>query len=428
LAFLDASDSWSAQQVAAWQLRQFNRLVVHALAHVPGHSRKFRAFGVSGPVRSLDEISRFPYFGKDELRTSPEDFTARNFASKVLKSITSGGTTGTPTRFLVNARSYDPVFLAWRHAMWRRAGYHPAAPALDLTWAFQDGGLMRASNQARRSFLSIHALTAHACGLWLDRVLAMKPEFLIAFPSTATAFAILLPPGALCDTRGVLLASEGLSVSQRETISAAFPSARIFCWYGMSEMAGFASYCEHADTFHHWPQSGLLEIIDESGAPVCSPGCSGEIVLTGFLNWPTPFIRYRTGDRATLGEPCPQCRRPSLVLTTIDGRLDDFLVSARGRVVPISALNFHSDEFQHVFAHQFVQDEAGRVELRLAPLDGFGEVDAARLSRFVQERLGPDFLLTLQVVSSVARTQRGKQPLIIRHCSPPTIPTGTSSS
>jgi len=196
----------------------------------------------------------------------------------------------------------------------------------------------------------------------------------------------------------------------------------------MSELAGFASYCEHADTFHHWPQSGVLELIDESGRTVCTPGESGEIVLTGFLNLVTPFIRYRTGDRATLGEACTRCRRPHVVLSSIEGRLNDFLLSARRRVVSISALNFHSDEFLRVFAHQFVQDELGRVALRLVTLPGFDSADATAIRHLIEERLGPDFALAMEIVPSIARTPRGKQPLIVQRCKFSNENTETASS
>ncbi len=418
-AFLVRSDHWEAERIAAWQLRQLNHLLGHAFRHCRGHARKLRAAGFCGCLERLEDLCGLPFFTKEELRTQGDEFIAENRPSKTLRPITSGGTTGTPTRFMVDAQTYDAVFDAWRHAMWRRAGYDLGARALDLTWAFSGGGLLRPSSDPSRIYLSIHALDASAACDWWSRVRGFQPKFIVAFPSTATAFAKLVPaPGAMPDVRGLLLASETLTSDQSGVLRAAFPQARIFQWYGMSELAGFASGCEHADTFHHWPQSGVLELIGEDGHPVQNPGESGEIVLTGFANLATPFIRYRTGDRATLGNRCPQCKRTHLVLTAIDGRLSDFLLGQQGRVVPISALNFHSDEFRLVFAHQFVQEEPGRVVLRVVPLPGFTREDESAIIRLVGEKLGGDVKLTIEQVTSIPRTPRGKQPLIVQRCPP----------
>jgi phenylacetate-CoA ligase len=412
------SDHWDSERTAGWQLQQLNRLLNHALRHCPGHARKLRFAGFDGALKRIDDLSGLPFFTKDELRADKADFTAINYPSTALRPVTSGGTTGNPTRFMVEARSYDPVFSAWRQAMWRRAGFVTGSRCLDLTWAFDGDDPLRESNDSRYVFLSIHALDKGMLGTWWERVKALRPQFIVGFPSTAAAFAKLLPaPGALGGIRALLLASETLISSQRAVLAASFPESRIFQWYGMSELAGFASGCELSDNFHHWPQSGILEIISDGGQLVSKPGHSGEIVLTGFLNLATPFIRYRTGDRGTLGEPCGGCGRPHAVLAAIEGRTRDILLGATYRQVPISALNFHSDEFRLVFAHQFIQDQPGQVVLRIVPRSGFDDRCLAEIKRLVGEKLGTDITLTVESVSSIPRTMRGKQPLIVQRCS-----------
>ena len=415
--FLAQSDQWEAEPTAVWQFRQLNRLLNHALKHCPGHMRKFKAAGFDGKLERLEDLSRLPFLTKAELRAQGDEFTANNYSPKSLRAITSGGTTGTPTRFMVEARTYDVFFDAWRHAMWRRAGYSPGKRCLDITWAFTDGRPLRDSNKGEHVYLSIHDLDGGTLGTWWQRVKAFQPEFIIGFPSTAAALAKLLPaPGAMAGVSALLLASEKLTEEQHTVLAASFPNVRIFQWYGMSELAGFASGCEQKDTFHHWPQSGIMEVIGEDGQPLQMAGQSGEIVLTGFMNHATPFIRYRTGDRGTLGSPCAQCGRAHKVLTVIDGRVGDFLLGENGRVVPISALNFHSDEFRRVFAHQFVQDEPGHVLLRIVPRPGFNNGDYHAINQVISTKLGSDIKLSIEQVEMIPRTSRGKQPLIIQRC------------
>jgi phenylacetate-CoA ligase len=415
--FLMRSDRWETELMLTWQLEQLNRLLKHAVKHCPGHSRKLRAAGFDGDLKRLEDLDKLPFFTKDELRAHADEYTATNFQSKSLRAITSGGTTGLPTRFMVESRTYDVYFDAWRQTMWHRAGYVPGKRCLDITWAFTEGRPICESGKPQQICLSIHELDNGSLGSWWQRVKDFQPEFVIGFPSTATALGKLLPePGALTCVRGLLLASETLSSDQRAVLKTSFPNARIFEWYGMSEFAGFASGCEHADTFHHWPQSGIMEVISEEGLPVQMPGESGEIVLTGFMSNATPFIRYRTGDRGIIGEPCKSCGRRHKVLKDIEGRLGDFLLGKQGRAVPISALNFHTDEFRNVFAHQFVQDEPGRVLLRIAPQPNFNTKDCTAIKKLVGEKLGPDIILSIEQVEAIPRTARGKQPLIIQRC------------
>jgi phenylacetate-CoA ligase len=399
-----------------WQLCELNRLLAHAYRNCSGHRRKLASAGFEGRLTAIDEIRFLPFFEKDELRARSEDFAAVNFPTSAVKHITSGGTTGTPTRFAVAEKEYDKVFEAWKHSMWKRAGFKPGSRCLDLTWAFEDGTGIRCAGP-NFQYLSIHALDSRSSDKWFDLVDAFTPEFILAFPSTASALAKrLMNSKKLRTVKTIILASERFTPEQEMVVHAAFPQARVFQWYGMSELAGFASGCERSDVFHHWPQSGILELVDDQDRPIDMPGETGEIVLTGFFNYATPFIRYRTGDLATLGTPCVHCGRPHIILNSIDGRVGDFLLGTHGRMLPLSALNFHGNEFQQVFAHQFVQEEPGKVTLRYVPLAGFGEADAVTIQRFVGERLGSDFFLNLEPVHSIPRTARGKQSLILRRC------------
>jgi len=419
LRFLKASDSWDVEKLAQWQLREVNSLLVHAARHVPGYRIKFAAAGIN-PGRLLahiDEIRELPFLTKGELRADSTAFTDERMPTAARIAVTSGGTTGTPTRFFVSRRAYRGTFDAWRYAMWARAGFRSGARCLDLTWAFEENAPLISYARSPHTYLSINYLNSEAVDGWLSRVEAFSPEFIIGIPSSATAFAKLVFNRAkFPNLRSIILGSELLTGEQRAALENIF-GVRVFCWYGMSEMAGFASACEKADTFHFWPQSGVIEIIGDDGSPVTQPGCGGEVVLTGFSSRITPFIRYRTGDRAILGEPCPKCRRSHTTLAALEGRQSDFLLGRAGRVVPLSALNFHTDEFRHVLAHQFVQTEPGTALLRVVPLPGFGESDKMAILQLMQTKIGLDFVLRLEIAKFLERTARGKQPLILQRCS-----------
>ena len=97
--------------------------------------------------------------------------------------------------------------------------------------------------------------------------------------------------------------------------------ARVFTTYGHGEKCICAAQCEHTKNYHVWPTYGYFELLDEDGNEVKGVGQVGEIVGTGFINTTVPFIRYRTGDRATyVSDHCEECGREHVTIRDINGR------------------------------------------------------------------------------------------------------------
>jgi len=80
-----------------------------------------------------------------------------------------------------------------------------------------------------------------------------------------------------------------------------FPNSKIFSWYGHAEQVILAPWCEHTNKNHLWPFYGYTEILDEKDEAV-KEGEEGELIGTSFHSFITPFIRYRTMDRAIKGQ------------------------------------------------------------------------------------------------------------------------------
>lgn len=412
--FIRQSEGWSEARLRAHQLARLQEIVRHASAHVPGYRQKFLAHGVDpAAIRSLADLPGLPCLTKDDLRAAPERYVADNIPRERLQLVVSGGTTGTPTGFYHIAGYNDDVARAFRLAMWSRIGYTPASRALDLTASFAPDRLRFAAD-ARTLWVSIGALDPGQFPSIADTIRRFDPEFVIGFPSTATLLAQLLreTPVPALRVRGVITASEVMHEAQRRYIAEGF-RCRILEWYGLAEYAGFAAGCESSDAYHFFPQAGTLELLDEADRPVTREGDEGEIVLTGFYNWATPFIRYRTGDRAVLGRGhCEACGRHYPLVERIAGRIQEFLVARTGRLVPGSALNVHSDLFHHVWTYQMRQDTPGEVDLCMVRKPSYAPAQTEVIRREMQDKLGPDMVLRIHFVEAIPRTPRGKHQFI----------------
>lgn len=204
------------------------------------------------------------------------------------------------------------------------------------------------------------------------------------------------------------MGSENVYEWQKQKISQAFPSTRLFGWYGHTEKAILAPMCEYSDDYHVWPFYGYTEVLDENNEEV-SEGKVGELIGTSFWSYATPFIRYRTMDMAKKGKlGHDKCGRNFQLLESVEGRVQDTLISKTGRHIPVPSTSIHSDVFNNVNIFQFYQDTQGRVLLRVVKKDSYSNRDTAQLYSEVKHKLGEDMEFEIVFVDHISKTSSGK--------------------
>ena len=299
--------------------------------------------------------------------------------------------------------------------MWKRIGYTPRCRALDLTASLGDRPLQHSADK-NLLYVSISSLDHESFPSYVDAIGKFRPRFVIGFPSTVTLFAQLVKDYRVSglQIQGVITASEVFYETQRRYV-ADILGCRILDWYGLAEYAGFASGCEHSDQYHFFPEAGYMELLDALGSPVTEEGKEGEIVLTGFYNWATPFIRYRTGDRATLGKRrCSACGRSYPLVERISGRIQEYLVARNGRLIPNTALNLHSGIFDDVLCYQFYQDAPGKIVLNVVRKPSYESWRTEHMRGEIQRKLGNEVELHIRFVEDIPKTNRGKHRFILQ--------------
>ena len=210
------------------------------------------------------------------------------------------------------------------------------------------------------------------------------------------------------DIKAALLGSEGAMPGQRERIELAFRT-RAYSWYGHSERVVLAGECEKNSTYHHFPDYGILEIIDDHGNSCDMDGMRGEIVGTGLYNRCMPLIRYRTGDYATrLKSGCP-CGRFWDRFTDVEGhRKQDSVIGKNGTRISMAALNMHGPLFERIRRFQYYQDTAGICVLKVMSAPGFAERDRVAIETAYKDKVGEEVDFKIQVVDDIPLTGRGK--------------------
>jgi phenylacetate-CoA ligase len=408
--FLGNAAPWPLAEIEAWQLQQAQAIIRHAYDHTSGYRELYRQAGVTpDDIRSLADIQRLPFVTKELIRDNLEAFSAREPGRRY---VTTGGSTGIPFGFY-DTPLQSSIESAFIHTFWNRVGWQ-----LGMRNAVLRGGYVGSADAPwvydafrRELNLSSYYLTAATLPAYLKALRRYRPPVLQAYPSSLAIFCDLLADAGQTGTVPfdiVLLGSENIYDWQLEKFREALPGARLYGWYGHAEKVAYAPWCENSDRYHLQPFYGYTTVVRDDGREAAE-GEEGELVATGFHSRATPFIRYRTMDRAVKGPAfCPACGRWFRLLERISGRSHEVIVTGTGRYISMTAINMHTDIFDALRQFQFYQEQPGRVVFRYVPKADPAPAELDRIRATLSEKLGGDTELSLERVASIPRNKSGK--------------------
>lgn len=363
--FLQESQDWDGTRLQEYQMRELQRLLAHCYEHVPYYRRVFDERALRpADIQSLADLARLPYLHKEQIRKEPQAFIARNRRTELLEQRVTTGTSGQPFQFYIDHNEWDREW-AFAFHLWSQVGYRPGDARAEVRGQHITGPRPYVWDPVIRVLrLSPIVREKETVALYLDAIHSRGIRFLYGYPSALTNLASLVKRYGLrvdLNLTAILFASETLYPWQRTLAEGVF-SCRSYNFYGLAEHVVIGGECEHSHAFHCMPQYGITEVDPQTG----------EITGTGFLNYAHPFVRYKTADIASLPVicGCGQCgRQYDPVLTDIEGRLQDFIVTPEGKSVCHCMMTFPFKESCTIGRVQIVQESLDRVTVRTAPVD-----------------------------------------------------------
>jgi len=207
------------------------------------------------------------------------------------------------------------------------------------------------------------------------------------------------------DLKGIVTTGECLSANDRRLIGGTI-GAPVYDRYGLVEVSGYvAQECERHTGLHVNGGLAFVEVLKDG--EVCGPGEKGRLVVTNLHNYVMPFIRYDTGDLATVGNEC-SCARVFHVLERIEGRSADWVLTDS---TPISWDPFlaplYSQELPAVERFQFVQERIGEIALFIAPKSVLTAAEIDTLTKRLNS-VHESVKVRVETVHSIEPTASGK--------------------
>lgn len=419
LARFRERDRWSPAEWGAYQAAEIRTLLARAASEVSHYRNTWN----EGERRSAaaGRLEELPLLSKEPIRADPEAFLLDSLRGRRLLSFHTSGSTGTPIRSLWTTAELraSMALREARSAGW--AGVSFGRPRATFSGRMVEpdpesrGPFHRYNAAERQVYLSPFHLRPGNAARYVEALWKHRVEWLTGYAVSYFLLARMIldrdlkvPPLA-----AVVTTSEKVTPAMRDVMQAAY-HCRVFEEYSTVENALFASECE-AGRLHVSPDAGVVEILRADGSR-CAPGETGEVVATSLFRTSQPLVRYRIGDLARWsGEGCP-CGRGMPVLEEVVGRVEDVVVGPDGREM----VRFHGIfvDQPHVREGQIIQEELGRIRVRVAPADGFGPADEAEIRRRITQRLGPRVEVIVETVTEIPRTPGGKFRAVISRIAP----------
>ena len=409
---MEQSQWWSPEQLQAYQLQRLKNLLSHVELHVPYYRELFKKLDLTADrFQSLESLQRIPLLTKQLIKENTDALKADN--CQTLQRFNTGGSTGEPLVFYIGKErvSHD-VAAKWRATRWW--GVDIGDPEIVVWGSPVELGAQDRVREIRDRLLRTELIPAFEMSddnldRFVEKIRQVKPKMLFGYPSSLSLIARhARKQGVGMDRLGIKVAfvtSERLYDEQKRDIESIFgcPTAN---GYGGRD-AGFIAHQCPEGSMHITAEDIIVEIIDSDGN-VLPAGKAGEVVVTHLATGEFPFIRYRTGDVAVLGEERCPCGRGLPILKEIHGRTTDFIVAMDGTVMHGLALIYILRDIPSVLQFQIVQESRERIVVKLVTSDAFDDNLSRQVVDGFRSRLGQDVTVDLVRVDTIPAEKSGK--------------------
>lgn len=422
LTLLDKNERDATCAYKGVQQKHLIQILQHAYNTVPFYKEFYDG-------RDLENFHGLPVLTRSHVQAAKDNFISTAIPAthgSCYPSETSG-TTGRAVRVL--ATDFTRLFfdaLSLREHRWYQRDFTNMLMA--ILWAKKnfaeapkghvqtDWGepINRYESTGRSVFINIASATQDQ----IDALLFYEPAYLFTYPSQLIALAeyCLRKQIVMPFLKGIRTTGETFTPENLKLVNEAWPSATVSDVYSCVELGNIAQFCPEYGSYHVNVECVLVEIVDDNNMP----SNEGRVLLTGLLNYATPFIRYEIGDYAAWGGQC-ECGRTLPVLKRILGRKRNRLILPNGE----SRFPYLGDREEgkkiskgYINKFQFVQHGLYELEYKAVVSQPLSEEQERGLIEFHRRNLGEHFNVKISYHDDIPLSANGKYEEFISHIVP----------
>lgn len=372
-------------------------------------------------ISSLEDLQKIPVLEKDAVRHDPLALVHDGVSIKELWLCSTSGSTGTPLRFY-HDRTVTRAHQAVADALMSMHGCYPGQPRV----RFSGASVVPYERREPPFWIYVDYYRQLQCSAYhlgpktYQHYLRAMRQFRVEY-GTGYATAWHLLASYLRDSgdqaprlKAIFTDSEGIDLEQQATIEQAF-GCPVFQTYGTGEVGQVAIQCERK-RYHVLTRAAIVEVLNDDNKPV-NPGETGQVIVTDLASMVTPFIRYRTGDLATLALDVCQCGWQSPSWIEVVGRIDDQIETSEGRW--IGRLSHVMKPGVGIRESQIAQVAVDKIVIRVVPDRNFEPVSMEAVIAAAHRYLGKNMGVSWEIVDRLPRTPSGKLRHVVRELEAP---------
>jgi len=409
----------SREDLELYKLNELKKLLVEAGKYVPYWRTLFKDIGFEpNNIKSIKELEELPLLDKKIIKNNYPDFISEKATLDKITYMTTGGSTGSPLKIIMNKESRSKSHAATRYYL-KKAGINPGLERgvrlhgnkIPKKYTEKAEFWMKEGN---RLTMSVSNISMETCSAYMEAIRLFQPNYIHAYASAIALlinYAIKLNEKFPSSIENIFCDSETVYPWQRDLIKN-YIGGNLYNIYGHTESAGMAITFPGSSELESLP-IGIMEILNSNSMPVRIPGRTGEIVVTGFNNKIMPFIRYRTFDIAEIAtEPNVHKRSFRPILSNIKGRIQDYLLGKDGSIVPAAPLLFdYNFDWTGIDLFQLMQEEKGKLTFKIVKNKETNLDESSLKKRIIksfENIFGDQFTIDASFNHALILTERGK--------------------
>ncbi|MBE6471115.1 MAG: phenylacetate--CoA ligase [Coriobacteriaceae bacterium] len=396
------------EEIEKLQLDRVKNLVHYVYERIPLYKERFDEAGVSpDDLQTLDDLRKFPFTVKQDLRDS---YPFGMFAvpiDEVARIHCSSGTTGTAS--VVGYTEHDLDEWGDCFARFVRAADCGPGSVMQVAYGYGlfTGGLGAHEGGQHAGCAMVPTSTGNTkrqVRLLRDfkvEVLACTPSYALVIADTAKAMGI---DKSELHLKAAILGAEPCSEGMRKEIEQKL-DCQVYDIYGLSEVMGPGVSCECGEQhgLHVNEDKFIIEIVDPETFEPLPDGQWGEVVFTTLTKECSPLVRYRTRDISRIIPGTCPCGRTGRRMDRIAGRTDDMLIIRGVNVFPVQFAQVISEFPEVTSYYQIILTLKGpldHVELHVETVMDF-PFDEIRRLQDLKKRIEAALKENLQVAVDV---------------------------
>lgn len=411
-------NSFSKQKWNEYQEKELRKLLVHSFKNVPFYTKKYTSAGFSlkdFQTFKLKDLNKLPFLEKEELR----QFGKTELLSRTRKKgsfYSSSGSTGTPTSIYYSRDFHQRWSAAFEVRIREWANVDRFTPR-----GMIGGRKIVKSNKPpfyrynyfeKQTYFSAYHISQNNVQNYLQGIMKGKVEYMTGYAMSNYLLAIefekagIVPP----KMKAVITSSEILTGKMRRTLERVY-DCKVFDSYSGVEACSLISESNNGELFNS-QDVGIIEVLDKKGN-IVKENEIGELISTGILNYDQPLIRYKIGDRISLGNIINNNKQIQMpVVESIDGRIEDVVTGPNGNVM----VRFHSVfiEIDGLLASQVIQKTISQIVIKLVTDRNYNILKSEKIitQRLIYQ-LGNSITVSFKYVNELPKTSSGKIKAVI---------------